>query len=127
MRRTPATWVRRAVTRPVPDRWAAGTVDVAGYRGPVSDTSGLEVRDAAGRSRFELIDDGTVVAFAEYRAEGTDRVVMAHTVVDPQRRGEGLGDMLVGAAVAELEARGLEIVPTCWFVADHLTRRTGAT
>lgn len=55
-----------------------------------------------------------------------DGVEMPHTVVDPQRRGEGLGDLLVAAAVAELEARGLEIVPTCWFVADHLARRSEA-
>lgn len=84
-----------------------------------------EVLDAPERGRFELLEDGAVIGFADYRVADGGRVVMPHTVIDVDRRGEGLGDVLVGVAVAALRARGLEIVPTCWFVADHLQRHPG--
>lgn len=77
------------------------------------------VRDAPDRGRFEIVDDDRVVGFAEYRVQGAV-AVMPHTVVDENRRGEGLGEQLVRAAVEELQGRGLTIDPVCWFVADHL-------
>ena len=85
----------------------------------------LEVRDAPERSRFELVDDGEVVGVADYSVRG-DVAVMPHTVIDPQRRGEGLGDVLVAGAVAELVGRGLSIDARCWFVADYLDRHPEA-
>lgn len=82
----------------------------------------LEVRDSAERSRFELLDSNSVIGHADYHLTGDGIAVMPHTVIDPNRRGEGLGEVLVGAAVRELRGRGLEIDPTCWFVADYLRR-----
>jgi predicted GNAT family acetyltransferase len=80
----------------------------------------LEVRDSTERSRFELLDSNSVIGYADYHLTGDGTAVMPHTVINPNRRGEGLGEVLVGAAVQELRARGLEIDPICWFVADYL-------
>lgn len=82
----------------------------------------LEVRDNAERSRFELLDSNAVVGHADYHLTGDGTAVMPHTVIDTDRRGEGLGEVLVGAAVRELRGRGLAIDPTCWFVADYLQK-----
>jgi predicted GNAT family acetyltransferase len=85
----------------------------------------LTVRDHPEESRFELLDGDVVVGFADYRVRG-DVAVMPHTVIDPSRRGEGLGDVLVAGALEELDGRGLRIEPACWFVADHLRRHPEA-
>lgn len=79
------------------------------------------VRESPDGSRFELVEDDRVIGVTDVRIDG-DVAVMPHTVIDGSRRGQGLGDLLVGAAVTELASRGLRVVPTCWFVADYLER-----
>ena len=75
------------------------------------------VRDNPDRNRYELVLDGEVVGIADYRIDG-DRVVMPHTVIDPARRGGGLGAVLVQGALDDIRRAGRTVVPACWFVAD---------
>jgi predicted GNAT family acetyltransferase len=78
-----------------------------------------QVRRNDERSRYELLRDGQVVGVADYRESG-DQVVMPHTVIDPSLRGQGLGDVLVRAALDDLRGSGRAVVPTCWFVAEFI-------
>ena len=77
------------------------------------------VRDNPDRNRYELLLDGEVVGIADYRIDG-DRVVMPHTVIDPARRGGGLGAVLVQGALDDIRSAGRTVVPVCWFVAEFL-------
>jgi hypothetical protein len=79
----------------------------------------IEVRNAPERSRYELVDDGQVVAIADYHQDG-DALVFPHTVVDPSRRGQGLGEQLIRAAMDDVRTTGHKVVPACWFVAEFL-------
>jgi predicted GNAT family acetyltransferase len=90
------------------------------------DAGGFEVFDNPTRSRFELLDQDRVIGFAEYHLVRPGVVEMPHTVIDAARRGEGLGDVLLTAALAELSSRGLQVIPACWFVADYLQRHPDA-
>jgi predicted GNAT family acetyltransferase len=78
-----------------------------------------DVRKNEARSRYELIEDGDVVAIAEYQERG-DVVVFPHTVVTPARRGQGLGEQLVQHALEDVRASGRRVLPACWFVAEYL-------
>ena len=71
------------------------------------------------RRRYELFVDGERAGIADFRIDG-DRVVMPHTVIDPARRGQGLGAILVAGALADIRARGGKVVPHCWYVAEYL-------
>jgi predicted GNAT family acetyltransferase len=71
------------------------------------------------RSRYELVDNGRVVAIADY-IEWPDLVVFPHTVVDPARRGQGLGAELVQQALDDVRGTGRRVMATCWFVADFI-------
>ncbi|MCG2841748.1 N-acetyltransferase [Sandaracinobacter sp. RS1-74] len=85
--------------------------------------NGVTNRQAAdGRSgRYELVVDG-VTAYADYRLEG-DSIIFPHTLVPPEIGGRGVGGRLVNAALDDAEARGLKVVPDCWFVAKAVEAR----
>jgi uncharacterized protein len=85
----------------------------------VADTPAAVVRNDQ-RSRYELLVDGRVVGFAEFRPGADGRTVFPHTVVDVDRRGEGLGAVLVRGALDDVRARGGTVEPLCWYVAGFI-------
>ena len=78
-----------------------------------------EVRDNVERSRFELVDDGRVLGYADYLVEA-DRMVFPHTVIEPSLRGQGLGAELVRGALDQVRASGRRVEPRCWYVAQFI-------
>lgn len=78
--------------------------------------SALEVRHDHAAHRYELLVDGRVVGFAEYVDNG-DRRTFVYTEIDPDRRGGGLGQHLVEAALDDTRDHGLTPLPQCSFVA----------
>ena len=79
------------------------------------------VTDNAAESRFELHLDGELVGFAEYRPAG-DSVIIAHTEIADGHEGEGLGGVLVRAALERIRASGKTVIPTCPFTAAYIQR-----
>lgn len=78
-----------------------------------------EVRNAEDKSRYELLVDGKLAGVADYRVDG-DRIVFPHTEIDPSRRGQGLGAVLVRGALDDVRGSGRTVVPACWFVREFL-------
>jgi predicted GNAT family acetyltransferase len=78
-----------------------------------------EVRDNAERSRYELVVDGQLVGIADYQVNG-DHVVVPHTEIDADKRGQGLGAVLVKGALDDLRAKGRTVIPQCWYVAEFI-------
>ena len=64
-----------------------------------------QVRRDDDRSRYELLEDGSVIGYADFR-DGEDAVVLPHTVIERSRRGNGLGAELVRGALDDLRSRG---------------------
>jgi predicted GNAT family acetyltransferase len=77
------------------------------------------VRNAEDRSRYELVVDGDVIAVADYHDRG-DVVVMPHTEVAHQQRGQGYGALVVQGALDDLRAKGKRVVPACWYVREFI-------
>ena len=84
----------------------------------------LTVRKDEERSRYELVEDDAVVGVAEYRLQG-DAVVFHHTVIDPARRGGGLGAVLVQGALDDVRRSGRTVVPICWYVGQFIDTHSG--
>ncbi|MDH5290711.1 MAG: N-acetyltransferase [Acidimicrobiia bacterium] len=84
----------------------------------------LRVRKVEDRSRYELMEGDTVVGIAEFTIEG-DTVVFPHTVIDPDRRGEGLGAILTQGALDDVRPTGRKVVPVCWYVAKFIDTHLG--
>jgi uncharacterized protein len=82
------------------------------------------VRRNAERSRYELLVDGEVVGVADYHVDG-GTWTFPHTVIAPERRGQGLGAVLVEAALDDVRRAGGTVVPTCWYVAEFIDAHPG--
>ena len=69
---------------------------------------------------YALDKDGRVIAEATFPAASATTVNFNHTFVDPSLRGQGVANMLLTAAAADVKARGLKARATCsyavkWF------------
>lgn len=81
----------------------------------------IEVIDAAERTRYEAVRDGTVLGFAEYQRTH-ELVVFTHTEIDPAYEGQGVGGALVRGALDHVRELGLKALPVCPFVQAWLQR-----
>jgi uncharacterized protein len=72
------------------------------------------VVDNQEKSRFEMEVPGGH-AIADYRVEG-GTIVMTHTEVPGELRGQGFGEKLARGALDIIRTRGLKVVPKCPFI-----------
>jgi predicted GNAT family acetyltransferase len=82
------------------------------------------VTDVSERRRYEIAVDGVLVGIAEYRRR-PGVISFIHTEIDPSRMGEGLGTLLVKAALNSARAEGLAVLPYCPFVRNFIDRHRG--
>ena len=69
---------------------------------------------------YALDKGGGIIAEATFPAVSDTAVNFNHTFVDPSLRGQGIADMLLTAAAADVRTRGLKARATCsyavkWF------------
>jgi predicted GNAT family acetyltransferase len=81
----------------------------------------IEVRDAPDRRRYEVLDDGTLAGFAEYRDQGDVRI-FTHTEVFRDFEGRGVGSALARGALDDVRASGLTLVAQCPFIRAYIER-----
>jgi predicted GNAT family acetyltransferase len=81
----------------------------------------IDVVDAPEQSRFELLVDGQVAGFADYRLLPT-KIVIKHTEVQPEHSGKGLAGRLVKYALEASRDAGLRVVPLCPYVVSYIER-----
>jgi uncharacterized protein len=79
------------------------------------------VTDVSERRRFDIAVDGAVLGFAEYRRR-PGVISFTHTEIDPARNGEGLGTVLVKAALDTARAEGLAVLPYGPFIQGFIDR-----
>ena len=79
-----------------------------------------EIRHEAAEHRYALYLDGELSGVADYMAAG-GKVYMTHTEVFPAKRQNGLGAMLVQAALDDIRFTGAgAVVPQCSFVGHYI-------
>jgi hypothetical protein len=83
----------------------------------------VQVRYNTALARYEARVGADLAGFAQYRTEGR-RMTIYHTEVDPAFEGQGVGSQLAKAALDDVRARGLELVPRCPFIAAYIRRHS---
>ncbi|WP_219470708.1 GNAT family N-acetyltransferase [Nonomuraea rhizosphaerae] len=81
----------------------------------------VEIVDNTAESRFELLLDGKVAGFADYRLLPT-KIVFTHTEVLDAYEGQGLAGKIVSYALDMSRDTGLRVVPLCPYVAEYIER-----
>jgi predicted GNAT family acetyltransferase len=81
----------------------------------------LDVVDVPERHMFEARLDGRPVGFTQYNVRD-GAIILLHTEIDPDQEGKGIGSRLARAVLANAQARGLEIVVRCPFIAAYVRR-----
>ncbi|MEA3051823.1 MAG: uncharacterized protein QOG72_726 [Sphingomonadales bacterium] len=77
-----------------------------------------EVRNNEAEHRYELEVEGAL-AIAAYRLP-PGRITFTHTEVPDALGGRGIGKRLVKAALDDVRAQGLKVVPACPFVKHYI-------
>lgn len=83
--------------------------------------TGPQVIDNTGAGRFEVLVDGEVAGFAEYRRTASS-VAFTHTVIEPAHEGRGLGSVLARGALDATRAAGASVLPFCPFIRGYIQR-----
>jgi predicted GNAT family acetyltransferase len=81
----------------------------------------VRVSDNPSELRYELFVDGELAGLIRYR-RSPGALALVHTEVEPRFEGRGLAARLVAGALADIRARGLQIVPICPYVREYLER-----
>jgi predicted GNAT family acetyltransferase len=77
-----------------------------------------EVRNNEAGQQYELEVEGQL-ALAAYRLRD-GRITFTHTEVPDALEGRGIGSTLVKAALEDVRAQGLKVVPACAFVKHYI-------
>lgn len=88
--------------------------------GPPADICVVDVPE---RSRFEVLVDGEIAGFTEYRRR-PGLIAFIHTLIDPRFEGQGLGSQLVRTALSEARSDRLSVLPFCPFVRSYIAGHT---
>jgi hypothetical protein len=77
-----------------------------------------ETRNNEAANRYELEVEGQL-ALAAYRLRD-GRITFTHTEVPDALEGRGIGKRLVKAALEDVRAQGLKVIPACAFVKHYI-------
>lgn len=74
-----------------------------------------EFADQPDARRYALHVDDELVSVVDYSIRG-GAISLNRTYTNPGQRGKGFASDLVDFAVTDAAARGLKVVPMCWYV-----------
>ena len=80
-------------------------------------------QEAESRGSFYIEDNGQKIAEMTYSKAGTDRIIIDHTEVSDEYRGQKLGEKMVLKAVEHAREKKISIVPLCPFARAVFQRR----
>lgn len=74
------------------------------------------------KGQFTLIDENKEIGLMTYSLSGNQKMIIEHTEVSPDYKGEGLGEKLVYEAVDFARKEKLKISPHCGFAKSIFTK-----
>jgi len=75
----------------------------------------IQRKETGDKGKFFIEENGNQIALMTYKKSGDGVITIDHTEVNPNFRGEGLGEDLVAEGVKFARENDLKIAPTCPF------------
>lgn len=82
----------------------------------------IQHKDDGKKGAFFVEKDGVVLAEMTYVWAGETKIIIDHTEVDDQLRGQQAGKQLLATAVAFARERHLKILPLCAFANAQMSK-----
>jgi predicted GNAT family acetyltransferase len=86
--------------------------------------SRITIRNSAGSGSYNAVLGDEVVGTIVYELAG-NRMVILHTLVDPEFRGQGVATALARTALDDLVTSGMTLTNYCGFITDFIDRNPG--
>ena len=80
----------------------------------------IPLKDNHASNRYEMVVDNHL-SLIEYEIKGNS-IYLLHTEVAPALEGRGAGTAIVEKVLADIEKKGLTLVPLCPFVVAYIRR-----
>jgi predicted GNAT family acetyltransferase len=80
-----------------------------------------DFRDDRAAGRLEILVGGRRAGYVAYRRR-PGAIAFAHTEIEPEFEGMGLGGALVREALSRARSEGLAVLPFCPFVRSYIER-----
>lgn len=85
------------------------------------------VTDNPAADRYELHLDGRLSGVVDYQVRdaggGVEHLLIPHVEVLPELRGHGYSEPFLDDVLAEIDRRGIKIVPLCSYARAHVANR----
>lgn len=78
--------------------------------------------EEGGKGRFLIVSEGRELGKMTYVYAGKDKVIIDHTEVSDELKGQGAGKKLVDAGAKWARDEGIKIIPLCPFAKSVMDR-----
>lgn len=83
----------------------------------------IQNKQTGGKGKFFLEQEGEVMAEMTYTMPAVNKMIIDHTEVDDELRGQNVGYNLVKASVEYARMNGIKIIPLCPFAKSIFDKR----
>lgn len=80
--------------------------------------------DSENKGFFKAEANGIKAGRMTYSRAGADKIIIDHTDVNPEFKGQGVGNKMVIAAVNFARAKNIKIIPLCPFAKSVFDKNT---
>jgi predicted GNAT family acetyltransferase len=86
--------------------------------------SRITIRNSVNSSSYDAVLGDEVVGTIVYERQG-NRMIIMHTLVDPEFRGQGIATALTQTALDDLATSGMSLTNYCGFITDFIDKNPG--
>lgn len=80
-------------------------------------------KDDKNKGYFQAVQEDKEAGRMTYTWAGENKIIIDHTEVNPEFKGQGVGEKMVMAAVEFARANNIKIMPLCPFAASVFKKR----
>lgn len=82
----------------------------------------IKHRESGHKGAFYMEENGKEIALIDYSITGPDKIIASHTEVNPEYKGQGLGDKILEHMADYARENNIKIIALCPFIKARFER-----